>query len=73
MSHMEVDAQRQHIKDFLKSLTRAEKLIVVLYYYEEMTIGEIAKKLGLSESRIYEMYSSIIARCGSYLQERGLL
>ena len=70
---MELDAQKQHIKDFLENLTRAEKLIVVLYYYEKMTINEIAKKLGLSESRISEMYSSIIARCGSYLQERGLL
>ena len=73
MSHTEVDAQKQHIRDFLAGLTRTEKLIVVLYYYEEMTIGEIAKELDLSESRISEMHSSIIARCGSYLQEQGLL
>ena len=73
MSHMEVDAQKQHIKDFLAGLSRTEKLIVVLYYYEKMTINEIAKKLDLSESRIYEMHSSIIARGRSYLQEQGAL
>ena len=73
MSNKEVDAQKQHIKDFLKSMTRAERLIVVLYYYEEMTINEIAKKLDLSESRISEMYRSINTRCRSYLQEQGLL
>jgi len=49
-------------KDFLKSLTRAERLIVVLYYYEGMTIKEIAEKLELSESRVSRMHSSIIQR-----------
>jgi RNA polymerase sigma factor for flagellar operon FliA len=73
MGNKEVDAQKQYIKDFLKDLTRAEKLIVVLYYYEELTMGEIAKELGLSESRVSQMHSSIIARCKSYLQESRLL
>lgn len=53
--HTEVDAQKQRIKDFLKGLTRPEKLIVVLYYYDEMTIKEIAKVLDLSEACISQI------------------
>ena len=57
------DTQKQKIRDFLKTeLTRAEKLIIVLYYYDEMTFGEIAKMLELSESRVSQMHASIIAR-----------
>ncbi len=73
MSYKEVDAQKEHLKDFLSGLTRPEKLIVVLYYYEELTMAEIAKTLELPESEVEKMRSSIIARCKSYLQEKGLL
>jgi ATP-dependent Clp protease ATP-binding subunit ClpA len=43
-------------------LTRAERLILVLYYYDEMTIKQIAEVLELSEARVSQMHSSIIAR-----------
>ena len=45
-----------------KKLTRAERLIVVLYYFEEMTIKEIAATLDLSEACVLRMHSSIIQR-----------
>ena len=69
---MDVNAQNQHIKDFLTTrLTRAERLLILLYYYEELTIAETAKVLELSESQVSQMRFSIIARCKSYLQGRG--
>lgn len=68
MSHMEVDAQKQRIKDFLTNkLTRAERLVVVLFYYEEMKIEEIADELDLSESRVSQMRASIISRCKAFV------
>ena len=57
------EASRQLIRD--TRLTRAERLILVLYYYEEMTIKEIAEELDLSEARVSQMHSSIIARLKS--------
>lgn len=58
-----VEAQKRELKTLLtKGLTRAERLIVVLYYYEEMTMKEIGNTLDLSESRVSQMHSSIIAR-----------
>lgn len=57
------DVQRRDLKDALtKGLSRAEKLILVLYYYEEMTMKEIGSTLDLSESRVSQMHSSILAR-----------
>lgn len=59
------EEQKQYIKMQLTKLTRAEKLIIILYYYEEMSIREIAAKLDLSESCVSRMRSSIIQRLGN--------
>ncbi|MHC4291949.1 MAG: sigma factor-like helix-turn-helix DNA-binding protein, partial [Planctomycetota bacterium] len=53
-----------------KGLTRAEKLIVILYYYEEMTMKEIGATLDLSESRVSQMHSSIVARLKAQMDTR---
>ncbi|MBN2456782.1 MAG: FliA/WhiG family RNA polymerase sigma factor [Sedimentisphaerales bacterium] len=66
-----IEAQKRDIKNLLtKGLTRAERLIVVLYYYEEMTMKEIGATLDLSESRVSQMHSSIIARLKAQLNNR---
>ena len=57
------EIQRKDLKDLMeKGLSRAERLIVTLYYFEEMTMKEIGATLDLSESRVSQMHSSIIAR-----------
>ena len=53
-----------------KGLSRAERLIVILYYYEEMTMKEIGVTLDLSESRVSQMHSSILARLKAQMQHR---
>ena len=64
--------QRRDLKDLItKGLSRAERLIVILYYYEEMTMKEIGVTLDLSESRVSQMHSSILARLKAQLQHRG--
>jgi len=66
-----IEAQKSDLKNLLtKGLTRAERLIVVLYYYEEMTMKEIGATLDLSESRVSQMHSSIIARLKAQLNTR---
>jgi RNA polymerase sigma factor for flagellar operon FliA len=63
--------QRRDLKDLItKGLTRAERLILILYYYEEMTMKEIGVTLDLSESRVSQMHSSILARLKAQLQHR---
>jgi RNA polymerase sigma factor for flagellar operon FliA len=66
-----IEAQKQDLKGLLtKGLTRAERLIVVLYYYEEMTMKQIGELLDLSESRVSQMHSSIIARLKAQMYSR---
>ena len=53
-----------------KGLNRNERLIIILYYYEELTMKEIGATLDLSESRVSQMHSSIIQRLQSQLSAR---
>jgi len=65
------ELQRRDLKLLItKGLSRAERLIVVLYYYEEMTMKEIGITLDLSESRVSQMHSSILARLQAQMQFR---
>ena len=66
-----IEAQKRDLKNLLtKGLTRAERLIIVLYYYEEMTMKEIGATLDLSESRVSQMHSSIVARLKAQMNSR---
>jgi RNA polymerase sigma factor FliA len=53
-----------------RGLNRNERLIIILYYYEDMTMKEIGATLDLSESRVSQMHSSIVARLQSQLSMR---
>jgi RNA polymerase sigma factor for flagellar operon FliA len=53
-----------------KGLNRNERLIIILYYYEELTMKEIGATLDLSESRVSQMHSSIVARLQTQLGRR---
>lgn len=65
------EIQRKDVKDLItRGLSRAERLIVVLYYYEEMTMKEIGATLDLSESRVSQMHSSILLRLKAQMQHR---
>ncbi|MBL0922549.1 MAG: FliA/WhiG family RNA polymerase sigma factor [Phycisphaerales bacterium] len=66
------EAQRRDLKELItKGLSRAERLIVILYYYEEMTMKEIGQTLDLSESRVSQMHSSILMRLKAQMQSRS--
>ena len=64
-------AQRKDIKELItRGLSRAERLIIILYYFEEMTMKEIGETLDLSESRVSQMHSAILDRLKNQLERR---
>lgn len=66
-----IDMQKRDVKELVtRGLSRAERLIVLLYYYEEMTMKEIGATLDLSESRVSQMHSGILERLRCQLSER---
>lgn len=65
------DLQRKDVMEVLtRELTLRERLILILYYFEEMTMREIGLTLDLSESRVCQLHSRIIARLKSRLARR---
>ena len=66
------NVQKRDLKEVVtKGLSRAERLIVMLYYYEDMTMKEIGATLDLSESRVSQMHTSILARLKSQMHKDG--
>ncbi len=67
------EIQRRDLKELItKGLSRAERLIVLLYYYEGMTMREIGATLDLSESRVSQMHTSILLRLKAHMQHRSM-
>src|SRR5205809_946643 len=65
------EAQRRFLQQMLtKGLSRAERLVVTLYYYEEMTMREIGQTLDLSESRVSQMHTEILKRLRTATKDR---
>lgn len=65
---------RQMLTEYItKGLAREERLVLVLYYYEGMTMAEIGLVLDLSESRVSQIHKEILerlrARFGQTLHE----
>ncbi|NUN48121.1 MAG: FliA/WhiG family RNA polymerase sigma factor [Candidatus Brocadiae bacterium] len=53
-----------------RGLSRKERLILLLYYYEELTMKEIGAALDLSESRVCQIHTKIIVRLKEELSRR---
>ena len=49
----------QHLS---KCLAREERLVLILYYFEDMTMAEIGSVLNLSESRVSQIHKEILQR-----------
>jgi RNA polymerase sigma factor for flagellar operon FliA len=59
--------QREAIADAIARLPEREKLVVTLYYYEELTLREIGEVLGVTESRVSQLHTKAILRLKSRL------
>jgi len=67
-----LQAQQKTLQEVLvRGFTRSERLIVVLYYYEQLTMKEIGATLDLSESRVSQMHTSIVNRLKVTLSDRA--
>jgi RNA polymerase sigma factor, FliA/WhiG family len=50
------------LADLLKELSEKERLVIALYYYEELTQKEIAEILSVSEGRISQLHSQALLK-----------
>ncbi len=54
--------QKDILMTITRSLSRKEKLIIIMYYYEGLTMKEIGNILNLTESRVCQIHSNIVSK-----------
>lgn len=64
-----VDTIQQHdaLEMITSSLTKKERLIILMYYYEGLTMREIGEIMELTESRVCQIHSNVMARLKAQL------
>lgn len=53
---------RQRVIDVIESLPEREKMVLTLYYQEELNLKEIGAVLNVGESRVSQLHSQAIKR-----------
>lgn len=58
------------LAEAIEKMPYTEKVVLSLYYHEELTLREIAKIVNLHESRVSQLKSQAILRLRSYIEKR---
>jgi RNA polymerase sigma factor for flagellar operon FliA len=64
---LEESEVREALAEAIAGLPEREKLVVTLYYYEELTLREIGEVLGVTESRVSQLHTKAILRLKAHL------
>ena len=59
---------KDRLAEAIAALPEREKLVIALYYYENLTLREIGEVLGVTESRISQLHTKAVLRLKSRLQ-----
>ncbi len=62
---------RSAVIDAINTLPEREKILMGLYYEQELNLKEIGAIMGVSESRVSQLHSQAVARLRAYLRERA--
>ncbi len=71
MDGIQKNEVRELIASAIEELPEKEKLVVVLYYYENLTLKEIGAVLNVSESRVCQIHSKVMLRLRSHFRKIG--
>jgi RNA polymerase sigma factor for flagellar operon FliA len=69
---MDLTDMKDRLADAIARLPEREKLVVALYYYENLTLREIGEVLGVTESRVSQLHTKAVLRLKSRLQGDSL-
>jgi RNA polymerase sigma factor for flagellar operon FliA len=61
-SHAEKSERQNMLADAINKLSDKEKLVVTLYYFEDLTLKEISSIMKVSESRVSQIHSKAVLR-----------
>lgn len=63
--------RKDFIQSFLAKLPEKKRLVIVLYYYEELNFKQISKVLAISEGRVSQIHTEIINNLKKELIDKG--
>ncbi len=69
---VESECRREALARVIRELPEKEKLVLSLYYWDELTMKEIGKALGLTEGRVCQLHGQAIMRCKARLDREGV-
>ncbi len=67
MAAFEVEEMKQILAGAINRLGDREKIVLTLYYYENLTLAQIGEVLGVTESRVCQIHTKAV------MQLRGRL
>jgi len=65
---LDLTDMKDSLADAIARLPEREKLVIALYYYENLTLREIGEVLGVTESRVSQLHTKAVLRLKSKLQ-----
>jgi len=68
-----VKEMKNAVAEAIDQLPEKEKLVISLYYVDELTMKETGKALNITESRVSQIHSQAVVHLRSHLRKRGLL
>jgi len=69
---MDATDLKDRVADAIARLPEREKLVIALYYYENLTLREIGEVLGVTESRISQLHTKAVLRLRARMQDEDL-
>jgi len=73
LGEIEKGELRAFLVTAIDRLTEQEKLVIALYYYEELTLKEIGEVMSISESRVSQIHTRAVAKLRGMVRERFAL
>jgi RNA polymerase sigma factor for flagellar operon FliA len=70
----EIDAVelKDRLADAIESLPDRERLVIALYYYENLTLREIGEVLGVTESRVSQLHTKAVLRLRGRMSDENI-
>jgi RNA polymerase sigma factor for flagellar operon FliA len=65
MGVYEVEEMRQILAESINRMPEREKIVLTLYYYEGLTLAEIGRVLGVTESRVCQIHTKAVLQLRS--------
>ncbi|MEP6495677.1 MAG: sigma-70 family RNA polymerase sigma factor, partial [bacterium] len=65
-------AAEEALRDALQQLSHEDRAIIKMLYYEDLSVADIARGLGLEQKRLYPRIKQLLASLGQTLKSQGI-